>query len=323
MQQAVADYKKLLILPHNDPDPDAITAAFGLSYILSKTMGVESKIAYQGIIGRAENRALVRYLGYPLSLLKDSALPVILVDAQPGIGNNPWQPDMQTVAVIDHHPRKDIAAEVPCVDVRPQMGATATIIYEYFLCLGLEIPDVLATALFYGIKTDTKGLSRGASSADAAAYYHLQAQINAKALAEIERAQVPATYFKSFADALGETKVFNNLVVAFAGHMHYPDMAAEMADQLIRLEKIEWVICSGIYNNKLLLAVRTANDQNDAGELVKAIVQQQGTAGGHGTMAGGQIWLKDNQPADVLQTLNKHIRQQFNIQPDVIGQSLL
>ena len=71
------------------------------------------------------------------------------------------------------------------------------------------------------------------------------------------------------------------------------------------------------------MAVRTANDRNDAGELVKAIVQKDGTAGGHGTMAGGQIWLKDNQPADVLQTLNQHIRQQFNIQPDVIGQPLI
>ena len=286
-------------------------------------MGVESQIVYQGIIGRAENWALVRCLGHPLSLLNDFTLPVILVDTQPGIGNNPWQPDMQTVAVIDHHPRKEIVAEVPFVDVRSQMGATATIIYEYFMCLGLEIPTVMATALFYGIKTDTRGLSRGASSADAAAYYHLQSQINAEALAEIERAQVPAAYFKSFADALNETKVFNNLVVAYVGNMHYPDMAAEMADQLVRLEEIEWVICSGIYNNKLLLAVRTANDRNDAGELVKAIVQKDGTAGGHGTMAGGQIWLKDNQPADVLQTLNKHIRQQFNIQPDVTGQSLI
>jgi len=323
LQQALADYKKVLILPHNDPDPDAIIAAFSLRYILSKAMGVESQIGYQGIIGRAENRALVRYLGHPLSLSIDFTLPVILVDTQPCVGNNPWQPNMQTLAVIDHHPRKEIAAEIPCVDVRPQMGATATIIYEYFLCLGLEIPAVLATALFYGIKTDTRGLSRGASSADAVAYYHLQSQINVEALAEIERAQVPAAYFKSFADALGETRVFDNLVVAYVGNMHYPDMAAEMADQLIRLEEIEWVICSGVYNNKLLLAVRTADDRNDAGEVVKAIVQKNGTAGGHGTMAGGQIWLKDNQPADALETLYKHIRQQFNIQPDVIGQSLI
>ena len=74
---------------------------------------------------------------------------------------------MKTVAIIDHHPRKKIANNVPYMDVRPQMGATATIIYEYLLCLKLEIPIVLATALFYGIKTDTRGLSRGASSADA------------------------------------------------------------------------------------------------------------------------------------------------------------
>ena len=313
----------MLILPHNDPDPDAITAAYGLRYILSKEMGIQGKIVYQGIIGRAENRALVRYLRHPLSSSINFTLPVILVDTQPGIGNNPWRPDIKTVAAIDHHPRKEISAEVPFVDVRPQMGATATIIYEYFLCLGLEIPAVMATALFYGIKTDTRGLSRGASRADANAYYHLQSQIKAEALAEIERAQVPAVYFKSFADALEETRVFNNLVVAHVGNMSYPDMAAEMADQFIRLEEIEWVICSGIYNNKLVLAVRTVNERNDAGKVVKAIVQQDGTAGGHGTMAGGQIWLKDNQPADVIQTLDKHIRQHFNIKPNVIGQSLI
>ena len=82
----------LLILPHNDPDPDAIASAVALRYLLAERLGMESKIGYQGIIGRAENRMLVRYLSQPLRPLTDADLAgkvsIALVDTQPGAGNN-------------------------------------------------------------------------------------------------------------------------------------------------------------------------------------------------------------------------------------------
>ena len=94
--ETVRGLDHLLILPHNDPDPDAIASAVALRYLLAETAGLTAPILFKGIVGRAENRAMVRYLNHPLQLLGDTALdqstPLALVDTQPGVGNNPWTP---------------------------------------------------------------------------------------------------------------------------------------------------------------------------------------------------------------------------------------
>ena len=323
--KTVADWGRVLILPHNDPDPDAIASAAALLYLLEHTTSVKGEIAYKGIVGRAENRALVRYLNRPLITLEADILnvPVVLVDTQPGAGNNPWQPGVVLAGVIDHHPYNVNSDLATFVDVRPRVGATATIIFEYFYTLNLDLPAELATALFYGLKTDTRGLSRGVSQADAAAYYHLQSQVDTDALAEIERAQVPVSYFRSFANALASTQLFGTVAVCHVGNMEYPDMAAEMADLLVRLERVEWVVCTGVYLDTLLLAVRAGITYSDAGALVRAIVQNNGTAGGHDTMAGGQIPLKAATPTKMLSVLQQRLRQALKISPTAIPESLI
>lgn len=323
--KAVVQRGGVLILPHNDPDPDAIASAVALHYIFKHAANVEGKIAYRGIVGRAENRALVRYLGYPLAGLGinlPDGLPVVLVDTQPGSGNNPWYPGLDVIGVIDHHPRRDQSNDIDVVDVRPQLGAVSTIMVQYCLALNLDLSSFLATALFYGIKTDTRGLSRSVNPADAAAFFYLQPRADVDALAEIERAQVPITYFKSFVNALEATKLYDTIAISHVGDMTYPDMAAEMADLLVRLENVEWVICTGVYDNKLMLAVRAPNG-GDAGQLVQSIVQKDGTAGGHDTMAGGQIRLKEARPPEVLARLQQRVRQALSIGSQATAQSLI
>jgi nanoRNase/pAp phosphatase (c-di-AMP/oligoRNAs hydrolase) len=238
---------------------------------------------------------------------------VVFVDTQPGTGNNPWQPSMLLTGVIDHHPFHPESSQAAFFDVRPEIGSTATIIFGYFQSLDLAVPTFLATALFYGIKTDTSGLSRGVTEADAIAYFQLQSEMDPEALGEIERAQVPATYFKGFASALETAALYDTVAVAHIGEMSYPDMAAEVADLLTRLEKVEWVLCTGVYRNKLLLAVRAPGRQGGAGVLVRAIVQDAGSAGGHGTMAGGQIPLADVEPEKLVAILRQRLLEVLKI----------
>ncbi len=92
-------------------------------------------------------------------------------------------------------------------DVRTDVGAACTILVEYLCEAEVEIDPLLATALFYGIKTDTRGLGRNAAPADVAAYYYLQPRIDTDVLSEIEQAQVPVDYFKDFHRAGGGTRV--------------------------------------------------------------------------------------------------------------------
>jgi nanoRNase/pAp phosphatase (c-di-AMP/oligoRNAs hydrolase) len=316
----------VLILPHNDPDPDAIASAVTLQYLLREVIDVEGHIAYRGIIGRAENRALVRYLGYPLRLLTaaevSASLPVALVDTQPGAGNNALPPSSDVAMVFDHHPLRDETAGARFADVRPDFGATSTILSEYCRAADVELPLPIATALFYGIKTDTMGLGRGASEADVAAYFQLQPRIDVQALAEIERAQVPAEYFKGLVDALQAARIYDGVLVSYIGEMRRSDLPAEMADLLLRLENVRWVICMGVFGDQMMLSVRT-NDQGGAGGLVQEIVGDIGSAGGHGTMSAGQIPLRGQNRADLSHQLKQRALERLAVGPDASGKKLI
>jgi nanoRNase/pAp phosphatase (c-di-AMP/oligoRNAs hydrolase) len=324
---AVGDADTILILPHNDPDPDAIASAVALEYLLMEALDVRSTIAYQGIVGRAENRLLVQYLDQPLQPLTEADLageaPIALVDTQPGAGNNALPDGSEVAIVIDHHTWREPTGAAAFFDVRPEAGATSTILTEYLREAGLEPEPPLATVLFYGIKTDTRGLSRGAGPADAAAYFYLQPRIDVQALAEIEYAQVPASYFKSFDATLQAARVYDGVVVAYVGQMAYPDLTAEMARLLLRLKESRWIVCMGVYQEVLILSVRTQSPTGRAEELVQAIVGGEGTAGGHGLMAGGQIPLKGRDPEQVVHLLRQRALRVLQVPSGVKGERLV
>ncbi len=334
----------LLIVPHNDPDPDSIASAYALCNLLAQKYGVQSRIAYHGIVGRAENRALMRYLGHPLRRLTQAGpagssaasgrhartqVPVALVDAQPGAGNITLPRGAQVIVVIDHHPRRAETDRAAYADVRTETGATSTLLTEYLQAASLEPSQPVATALFYGIKTDTLGLSRQASPADVDAYLYLQPRIDVHALAQIENAQVPASYFRSFDNALKAARVYssptarNSIVMAYLGPMNYPGLAPEMADFLLRLNRSRWVICMGTYRERLLLSVRTRSQRRRAEQLVVAVVGDEGTAGGHGPMAAGQIHLANRDPEQLADEIHRRILAELQADPGFEGMPLI
>jgi nanoRNase/pAp phosphatase (c-di-AMP/oligoRNAs hydrolase) len=325
--RSVEGSSRVLILPHNDPDPDAIASAIALQHLLLETLSLDCTIAYRGIVGRSENRALLRYLGQPLRPLVNSDLAgeaaIALVDTQPGAGNNALPVGSEVAIVIDHHTWRELAVKAAYVDVRPGLGATSTILTEYLQASDLEPAPPLATALFYGIKTDTRGLSRGAWPADTEAYLYLQPLVDAQALAQIEYAQVPASYFKSFDATLQAARVYNGVVLAYIGPMVYPDLTAEMAHLLLRLEESQWVICMGVHQEVLILSVRTQSRTGRAEEVVQAVVGDEGTAGGHGPMAGGQIPLKGKDPEYLVHLLEQRALRALQVPPEVRGERLI
>ena len=318
---------RLVILPHNDPDPDAIASAFALRHLLTEQLGMDSTIAYQGMVGRAENKALVRYLDHPFEPLVEADLQgspsLALVDAQPGAGNLTLPPRTRVVIVIDHHARHKETAQARFADVRPALGATSSILTQYLQAAGVEPPTSLATALFYGIKSITMGLSRNTSPADAAAYAYLQPRIEVDVLAKIEHAQVPAGYFKSFDATLRAARMYDGLIIAYIALLRYPDLAAELADVLLRLEKAQWVICAGVYQGSLILSVRTRDQEHTAEKLVQAIVAGEGSAGGHGTMAGGQIPLAGRNAKQEMALLSQRALQHLGIPSKGTGKPLI
>ena len=218
---------------------------------------------------------------------------VALLDTQPEVGNHSVPFDRMPDIVFDHHfPRELSGPEPPFFDVGGEFGATSTKLVGLALASGLEIPDKLATALVYGVKSDTFNLSREATPYDFAAYMHLLPLADSQILAEIEHPQLPVKYFRIFNKAIQRGKIHGNVVVADLGEIYTPDLCAEVADRLLHIEGVRHALAVGWYEEALFLSLRSRNRNKKLGKLLHGIIVQElklGTAGGHTTMAGARI----------------------------------
>jgi nanoRNase/pAp phosphatase (c-di-AMP/oligoRNAs hydrolase) len=308
--------ESLLIVMQNNPDPDAIAASCALRELANKTAGVNCQFAYGGTIGRAENRELVHYLGFafhPFSEISHQKADLIaLIDTQPTAGNNPLPDGVQPDIIIDHHPAIEASRGVAFVDIRENYGATSTILWEYLSAAKItpEIPT--ATALLYGIRSDTQDLGREATKADVEAMETLYPLANKRMLSQIQQGRVPSAYYQMLTTALANTKVYEHCLICSIGDIDNPDMIGEVADLLLRHEEVDWAMCYGFFNDQLLISLRTQDSTLDAGDVARNIVEKLGTGGGHARMAGGQILLRaDERLTPKCARLERLIRGRF------------
>lgn len=284
-----------LVLTHDNPDPDSIAAAAALSKILRRAFKRRVTTAYGGIIGRAENQEMVKVLRIRLSHLQHlnwrHYRHFALVDTQPKTGNNQLPDDLVPDLVFDHHPMRRATREVPFVDLRTDYGATATILAEYLLAGGLEISKQNATALVYAIRSETQNFGREYAPADKAIYDDLHPVADIRALARIQSPGLPLSYYRTVHEGLKKLESVGTLVVSHLGAVEQPDIVPEIADFMLRLQGKTWSMCTGIFDDRLYLSIRTTNPRADAGRLMRRLLGRRGKGGGHGMMAGGWIPL--------------------------------
>jgi nanoRNase/pAp phosphatase (c-di-AMP/oligoRNAs hydrolase) len=294
----------LVILPHDNPDPDSMASAVALKFLAHRLLGKESYIALGGIVGRAENRAMRTYLNIelvPVSEVRFTGdVQIALVDTQPGRSNNSLPEGVVPTVVIDHHPAYAAYPGVPFLDLRDNYGATSTIMTEYLRESKLDVEPKIATALFYGIAAETQDLGREATAADIEASHFLYPYANKRRLAKIENARVPREYFRVFREAIDHAALYDHkVVVSLLGDVQYPDMVAEVADFLLRLDGAEWSAAIGAYNGCLYCSIRTTDRDTNAGDLLQGVLGAK-SAGGHDQIAGGRIPLGPD-PAERVQ----------------------
>ena len=283
--QALDGPGQLVILPHDNPDPDALASAAALKYLASELLRKEAHIALGGIVGRAENRAMLTYLNITLVPVSEvhfgGGTQVALVDTQPGRPNNSLPEGLVPTAVIDHHPAYGDYPGVPFLDLRDQYGATSTILTEYLRESKLAIEPKIGTALFYGIAAETQDLGREATAADIEASHFLYPHTNKRRLAKIENARVPREYFRVFREAIDRAVLYDTVVVSLLGDVRYPDMVAEVADFLLRLDQVTWAAAIGIFGSCLHCSIRTTERDVNAGDLLQQVLGSK--------LAGGRI----------------------------------
>jgi len=293
--------ERLLIVIHDNPDPDAIASSAALSYLAQKRYETKVTIAYGGIIGRAENQAMVRKLKLPMKKIKGLDFRhfhrIAIVDTQPGSANHSLPHEVDCHIVIDHHPlRPHLKTDLALIE--PGLGASATLLIEWLEDAHLEIPSNLATALAYAISSETQNLGRETSRRDVQAYFKVFIRSSMRKLAAIIHPTLPRIYFQSMARTLERTQIFQNLICAHMGEVHVPDVVPEMADFLLRYERAHWALCTGVFNKELIISIRSSNPKAKAGNLVRRLFTGQITCGlnkvgGHDMAAGGRIALSD------------------------------
>lgn len=302
MKRALGDAERVIILTHDNPDPDAIASAAGLGFLLEKATGLPVTLAFGGIVGRAENRALLEELGVSFERVESlefaPSAAVALVDTQPRAGNNSLPAGQIATLVIDHHPVRPESSAAPYSDVRPEYGACASMIAEFLRASKLEPDRQLATALFYGIQSETMDLGREASKPDVDASLFLYPRSDPGAISRIRHARVPRAVFRSIHAGLETAWSRGGVVCVPAGRLDYPDIVAQLADMFMRVDDVDWVIAAGTYRDGLYLSLRTFRPDAHAGDLVRNVVGDRGSAGGHGEMAGARLDVARLTPAE-------------------------
>jgi nanoRNase/pAp phosphatase (c-di-AMP/oligoRNAs hydrolase) len=302
----------VLITTHNNPDPDALAAGKAMQTLITGIAGVETSLIFNGVIGRAENQAMLNLLTPEWKAVEKweedpkKYSSVVFVDCQPGSRNIiPINSELSFVVFDHHNPITDEAQNAAYSDIRMNVGSTVTMIYQYLDAAQVEIDPVLATAMFYGLHSDTNGLSRGASADDGIVYVKLLEKLDKQLLLKIESAGLTQEFYQAFSRGFQNAKIYGKAITAYLGNMHRPDLASELADLLFRYESIYAVLCSGVFQNVLYFSIRTGLSDRDAGFLVQDVIFPPGKAGGHGIMAGGQIPLQDENANELVLKLEK------------------
>lgn len=284
------------IQTHNFPDPDAIASAFGMQKLL-ETQGISSSICYLGTIERHSTVKMIDALGIKISKVPDLNLisskdEIILVDSQKGNANVRDIPGNKIIC-IDHHPTFE-EASYAFKDIRPEVGACASIIANYFIGHGIPLDSMTATALLYGVKIDTANLTRGVSQLDLDMFYNLYKQTNQDILRYLDQSSIQFDDLAAFSNAINSIQVFDNISFANTG-LNCPEaLIATISDFMLSLSEVEFSIVYSMKSEGIKLSIRSEFPKYDAGQVCYKALDGIGSGGGHDTMAGGFVPFTGN-----------------------------
>ncbi len=318
--QAFAEGVDVLpILVQQDPDPDGMASAMGIRRLLHREEE-DSPIISLGEITRAENRRMAEMLALQVVRVSPAELTglrkVIAVDTQPPAD----LPSRTRYAVIDHHPRRE-GWEAELVDIRPLIGAASTMVTQYLRATGEGlITPRLATALLYGIRTDTEVLRRGATPEDVEAYAFLQGVADQELLRKIGRPAFSERGIRALGRGLAGMAVEGHVAVAYAGRLDDSSshVLPSLADFLLAIQGVTWSAAAGLVEGRLVMNIRRLGGERGAGQLARELAEELGAGGGHHTMARVTIAVApgelSGEPGDAAATEGVLARVQAGIE---------
>jgi len=304
----------LLILMHDYPDPDSLASAVALKYLCERVYGIQARIVYEGVIGRVENRAMVNILKIPINKLRRKDFKkysrVALVDTQPAFNNNPFPKNRRATLIIDQHPF-DVKPLADLAIVNQQSGATAVILAQALLLKKVQIPKDIATALVYGILTDTLNLYRAKQTDIVKTYISLLAFCDMQDLARIQNPPHTRKFFVTLGRGIKKAVSARRLMISHLGEVENPELISQSADILLTYKNVNWAFCTGRYKGKLYVSLRTKSVNVEAGEVLRDIFANRAQAGGHRTIAGGSFEVGQRVRESVWHLAEQQLQQKL------------
>ncbi len=283
-QRYFADADRVLILLHNEPDPDALAAGLALRTLLRRTKATAIIGALHGVT-RPENLRMADLLDIQVETVTPADFAsfdrIATVDVQPHYfpGQLP-----RVDLVIDHHPEQTGYTAV-FKDIRPEFGSTCTILTEHLRAVDVNISERTATAMLYAIKSDTLFFARHTNKSDLEAFTFLYPLADAALIRKMEGAEITLERLEHVTRALATSRLKSQVLSAFVGETTREDFIPYTADFLLQVEGVKWAIVSGIVGGHMIISVRNLGYSRNAGDFVKANFGDIGSAGGHRALA--------------------------------------
>ena len=290
-QRYFSDAERVLIMLHNDPDPDAMASGLALRNVLRRTKTTAIIGAIQGVT-RPENLRMVNLLDIHVEAITQDSLKeydrIAMVDVQPHyFGGLIDRVDL----VIDHHPEQPGYVAV-YKDIRADYGSTSTILTEHLRAVDVNISERTATAMLYAIKSDTLFFNRSTNRVDLEAFSYLYPLADAALIRKMEGAEITSERLDYVLKAHLGGILSDQVFCAFLGSMPREDFIPYVADFFLQLEDVKWTVIAGIVNDSLVVSVRNLGYTKNAGEFVRRFFAEIGSAGGHRAMAKAVVPLR-------------------------------
>ena len=290
-QRYFADADRILILLHNDPDPDAMASGLALRNILHRTKTTAIIGALQGVT-RPENLRMVNLLDIHVEAITPEMIKgfdrIAMVDVQPHyFGGLIDHADL----VIDHHPEQPGYTAV-FKDVRPDYGSTSTILTEHLRAVDVDISERTATAMLYAIKSDTLFFNRQTNRVDIDAFSYLYPLADAAMIRKMEGAEITVERLEYVFKAYRSSSLVDQVFCAFLGQSAREDFIPYVADFFLQLEDVKWTLIAGSVNDMLIISIRNLGYMKNAGEFARRFFSDIGSAGGHRAMAKAVVPIR-------------------------------
>jgi nanoRNase/pAp phosphatase (c-di-AMP/oligoRNAs hydrolase) len=289
--------KSLAIVMHDNPDPDAMSSAYALKTI-AENFKVKVDIYYGGEIGHEENKMMVELLKWDFKKIAEHKKyllreydKVALID-MPNLSNTTIFPsEIKPDIIIDHHYTEEDRIDAEFLDVRPKVGATATIMTSYLREFGIEVNELLATGLMYGILVDTNNFKRNFEKEDTDAIYFLKPKVNKELLNIIENPNMSSSTLDVLSKAINNKKIYDKYVISNVGYIENRESLSQSADLLLKLEGITISLVIGVIEDHVYVSARSRDQVIDISRVITKAFSKLGSAGGHMNFAAAKISL--------------------------------